>query len=49
MGHLVKQCLEKDLTEHYEVLKTPDELDGLHISMTIAIGLDEAQFQKIKK
>lgn len=49
MGHLVKQCLEKNLTEHYEVPEAPDELDDLHISMTIAIGLDEAQSQKIKQ
>lgn len=49
MGYLVKQCLEKNLTEHYEVPEAPDELDGVHISMTIAVGLDEAQFQKIKQ
>lgn len=49
MGHLVKLCLEKNLTEHYEVPEAPDKLDGLHISMNIAIGLDEARFQKIKQ
>jgi hypothetical protein len=49
MGHLVKQCLKKNLTEHYEVPEAPDELDDIHISMTIAIGLDEAQSQKIKQ
>ena len=49
MGHLVKQCLEKNLTEHYEVPEVPNELDDLHISMTIAIELDEAQFQKTKQ
>lgn len=49
MGNLVKQCLEKNLTEHYEAPEAPDELDDFHISMTIAIGLDEAQFQKIKQ
>ena len=49
MGHLVKQCLKKNLTEHYEVPEAPDELDDIHISMTIAIGFDEAQSQKIKQ
>jgi hypothetical protein len=49
MGHLVKQCFEKNLTENYEVPEAPNELDGLHISMTITIGLDEAQSQKIKQ
>ncbi|MGM0655504.1 MAG: hypothetical protein ACQETR_09335 [Thermodesulfobacteriota bacterium] len=49
MGHLVKQCLKKNLTEHYEVPEAPDELDDIHISMAIAIGFDEAQSQKIKQ
>lgn len=49
MGTLVKHCLKKNLTEHYEVPEAPDDLDGVHLSMRIAIGLDEVQFQKIKQ
>jgi len=49
MGNLVKQCLKKNLTEHYEVPEAPDDLDDIHLSMRIAIGLDEVQFHKIKQ
>lgn len=49
MGNLVNQCLKKNLTEHYEVPEAPDNLNDVHFSMRIAIGLDEKQFQKIKE
>jgi len=49
MGNLVKQCLKKNLKEYYEIPESPDDLDDFHISIRIAIGLDETQFHKIKE